>query len=150
VNELVEAFTTAVPFALQEMAGVVAVVRADVPVESLPAWVAARLVLTASDETWDLVLSFPEVTAALLAERVLAGTGAPATADVIRDCAGEVANVVAGHAKALLVGTPAHFTLSTPTLVGAGPASEARGAGEERVIRFDSDVGAFTVRLHRS
>jgi CheY-specific phosphatase CheX len=67
----------------------------------------------------------------------------PVAEDMVRDCMGEVANVVAGHAKALLVGRPSHFTLSTPTVRSGGPVAGNGGW----VIRFESDAGAFGAHL---
>jgi chemotaxis protein CheX len=143
-NDLVEAFAAGVPFALREMAGVEAVVRDTAPAGDGDGSIAvcAAVRLTTAGGGWDLTMSFPEATAVALARRVLAGAVADVGAGMVRDCMGEVANVVAGQAKALLVGSPSHFTLGTPT-VGTGPGRTAGG----RVIRFDSDAGAFTVHL---
>jgi chemotaxis protein CheX len=143
-NELVEAFAAAVPFALREMAGVDAVT-----VESRPAGaddgfggVSAVIRLTTAGGGWDLTMHFPETTAATLARRILGGAVEEFGAELVRDCMGEVANVVAGQAKALLVGSPSHFTLGTPT-VGTGPACAAGGWE----IRFGSDAGEFAAQL---
>jgi chemotaxis protein CheX len=142
-RELVEAFTEAVPFALREMAGVEAIVRDSGPATGAEsADVSAVVRLTATSGESRLVLCFPERTAEALARRVFAGTVTEVSADLIRDCMGEVANVVAGQAKVLLVGTPAHFTLSTPT-VQVGPVDVVGGW----MIRFESEAGEFGVRL---
>lgn len=144
-RELVEAFTEAVPLALREMAGVEAVARDSQPAGVADGFVglAAIIRLTAAAGEGQLILSFPERTAAELARRVLAGTTEEPAADVIGDCMGEVANVVAGQAKALLVGSPAHFTLSTPT-VRTGPGEMPDGRW---VIRFDSEAGEFAAHV---
>jgi CheY-specific phosphatase CheX len=143
-NELLEALSAAVPFALHEMAGVEVVVHSTAP-ESAPGGsteVSAQIRLATGAGAWRLVLSFPQPTAAVLAGRILAGTGTEGAADMVRDCAGEMANVVAGQAKALLLGSPFHFTLSTPTVsVGSWPVCEGW------VIRFESDAGAFAAHL---
>jgi chemotaxis protein CheX len=142
-RELVDAFTEAVPFALREMAGVEAVVRDSRPATGAEgADVSAVVRLAAAGGESRLVLCFPGPTAEALARRVFVGTMAEVSADLVRDCMGEVANVVAGQAKVLLVGTPAHFTLSTPTVEG-GPVDVSGGW----VIRFESDVGEFGVRI---
>jgi CheY-specific phosphatase CheX len=143
-TELIEALSTAVPFALREMAGVEVVVRsADRarPEQSAGVW--AQIRLTTTGGAWRLSMSFPQPTAEFLAGRILAGTGAEGV-DMVRDCAGEVANVVAGQAKALLVGSPFHFTLSTPTVFTGPPTGPAT---EGWVIRFDSDAGMFAAHL---
>jgi CheY-specific phosphatase CheX len=147
-DELVEAFAAAVPFALREMAGVEAVAGAPrhSPAADGLACVSAAIRLTTVAGEWLLVMAFPEATVAALAARVLAETGVGVTPDLVRDCAGEVANVVAGQAKSLLVGRPAHFTLSTPT-VSTTCSAEAEAPTGRWVIPFESDVGAFEVRL---
>lgn len=144
-RELVEAFAEAVPLALREMAGVEVVARDPRPADQADGFadLSAVVSLTAAGGQGQLILSFPERTAAELAQRILAGTVGEPGADMIGDCMGEVANVVAGQAKALLVGSPAHFTLSTPTVrteMGEMPV-------ERWVIRFDSDVGEFAAHV---
>ena len=37
--------------------------------------------------------------------------------NLVRDCVGEIANVIAGQAKALLAGGPYHLTFSVPRIV---------------------------------
>ena len=144
-HELVEAFAEAVPAALREWAGVEAVVRASGPASAVDtgAGLIAGIGLTMASGEGRLELLLPTQTAVELACRVLAGTVDPVGEDMVRDCMGEVANVVAGHAKALLVGRPSHFTLSTP-VVRAGGLIEGTGGW---VIRFESDVGPFDVHL---
>jgi len=144
-HELVEAFAQAVPAALREWAGVEAFVRECSPASAVDpgAGLVARIGLRMASGEGRLELFLPEQTAAELARRVLAGTVDPMAEDLVRDCMGEVANVVAGHAKALLVGRPSHFTLSTPVVRSGGPMEGTGGW----VIRFESDAGAFGVHL---
>ena len=117
-DELVEAFAVAVPFALREMAGVEVVARDAHRATAADGFadLSAVIRLTASGGEGWMVLSFPGSTASALAQRVLAEVADEVSADMVRDCLGEVANVVAGQAKALLVGRPSHFTLSTPVV----------------------------------
>jgi chemotaxis protein CheX len=83
-----------------------------------------------------------------LAGRALAGVTEELTEDIVRDCLGEIANVVAGQAKALLAGTPYHFTFSTPTVVaGGGHEGGATPGGGYLVVLFGSDVGDFALQL---
>jgi chemotaxis protein CheX len=144
-RELVEAFAESVPPALREMAGVEAVVGESRPAARGDALgdLSATVRLTAADGESRLVLCFPERTAAELARRILAGTTDAVTPDLIADCMGEVANVVAGQAKALLFGTASHFTLSTP-VVRTGLTDAVDGGW---VIRFGSDAGEFALHL---
>jgi chemotaxis protein CheX len=141
-DELIEAFTAATTFALREMVGVEAVVRESRPAPG--ASLSAVIRLTTAGGEGRLVLSCSESTAAALAARVLAQAVNAVPPEMVRDCLGEVANVVAGQAKVLLVGHPAHFTLSTPT-VRAGEAGEL--AAGTWTIPFASDVGEVTVHL---
>jgi CheY-specific phosphatase CheX len=142
-NTLIEAFTTAVATTLWEMAGVEAVARDTGRAGGEePEDVSTVLGLGADTPGW-VILSLPRATAAALAMRVLAGVGKP-DEPLIRDCAAEVLNVIAGQAKALTFGTPYHFTLSTPGPLGAGAVD--LGAGES-IVRFDSDAGPFTLHL---
>ena len=146
-NELVEAFASAVPFALRELANVETVAR-DARRTTAPdpsADLFASIQLNASSGEGRLVLCFPAATATALARRVLAEVTDAPSEEMIRDCLGEVANVVAGQAKALLVGSPAHFTLSTPTVWARDAEQLATECWE---IPFASDVGEFTVRLY--
>lgn len=143
-NELVEAFTAAVPFALREMAELEAVAREAPPVDTGTASVCAVIRLTTADGIWDMTMRFPETTATALARRVLTGMVEDVGAEMVRDCMGEVANVVAGQAKSLLVGTPSHFTLSPPSF-------RETPVTDGSVIWFHSDTGGFAVylALHR-
>lgn len=97
-----------------------------------------------------VVLCLPQQTAAALAERVLAGA-VPEGIDesMVRDCAGELVNVTAGQAKALLSGTPDRLSFSTPKVfAGPGqPLREAKPAGCH-VVTFDSEVGELALRLY--
>jgi chemotaxis protein CheX len=145
-DELVAAFVAAVPFAVREMAGVEAVPRNPRPATAADGFaaVSAAVRLTTAGGEGRLVLSFPQKTAAALARRVLAGVVGEPDEAMVRDCVGEVANVVAGQAKALLYGTPSHFMLSTPTVLPEGAAGPPGGRW---VIGFGSDAGEFALHL---
>lgn len=144
-DELLEPFITAVATTFREMAGVEVGVRGTSSAaggEEL-ADVSACLRLDADVSGW-LILSIPHNTAAALAGRVLAGVEGGPDEGMIRDCAGELLNVTAGQAKALLFGTPRHFTFSTPASLTAVPRNTAAGWW---VVRFDSDAGDFSLHL---
>jgi CheY-specific phosphatase CheX len=144
-DELLEPFITAVATTLRELAGVEVTVRDASPTAGnvSPVDVSAALRLDADVNGW-LILSFPRATAAALAGRVLAGVEGEPDEGMIRDCAGELLNVTAGQAKALLFGTPRHFSFSTPTNLTDGRPDAAAGWW---VIRFDTDAGEFTLHL---
>jgi chemotaxis protein CheX len=99
--------------------------------------------------TGSLVLGCSEATAGGLARRVLAESGQEPDETMVRDCLGEIANVVAGQAKVVLFGTRWHFLLSTPTVVsGVGKElPECRG-GQCLVAVFGSDVGEVVVEVY--
>ena len=144
-DELIEPFTTAVSMTLREMAGVEVVVRETLRAAGAEGFADASVILqlTSGTKGW-LVLSVPERTAKELTGRVLNEVGGTADDGMVRDCVGELANVIAGQAKTLLYGTPHHFTFSTPTVLNAGSADMATGRW---VIRFDSDAGVFALHL---
>lgn len=145
-DDLVEAFTVAVPFALKEMADVEVVVRDSRGASAADgiADVAATVRLTTPRGDGRLILSFSEQTAVVLAQRVLANAEVPVSSDIVRDCIGEVANVIAGQAKSQLVGSDSHFTLSTPIVQNG---DQVRPTHRRWIIQFDSDVGEFAAHI---
>jgi chemotaxis protein CheX len=95
-----------------------------------------------------LVVSFPRPTATAVAGRVLAEVADAPGDELVPDCVGEIANVIAGQAKALLAETPYHFTFGTPTVLsGAGLEIGLRDGAEGLVVIFGSDLGEFAVQL---
>jgi chemotaxis protein CheX len=142
---ILEPFTTAVTVALQEMAGVEVIGVG--PVGAVESGVSAAIRLPADGPGGDrwLVLIVPTRTAQELARRVLARDKPPEPA-IVCDCMGELANVIAGQAKATLFGTPDHFRLTTPvTCEGpfALPPGRSWGAG------VMSEAGPFVLELRR-
>jgi chemotaxis protein CheX len=141
-----EAFRQAVEVALREWGGVECGLRGAAwggvaPFEG----VAARLPLTGSGPGF-LALLLPPAQAAELTARGLRGA-APASGEWCADFIGETANVIAGQAKTLLYGTPAHFTFGTPA-VAEGPGGLAVSADQEWVwLTFDSDIGPFAMQV---
>lgn len=102
---------------------------------------------SASMET--LVLSFPRKTAAALAGRMLAGVAAELNESLIRDCLGEIANVIAGQAKAMLAGTPFEFAACIPKVVDDAYEPPPGQRPHCLVVAFSSNHGAFAMQLHR-
>jgi len=142
-QDWVEPFVAATMLTLREMAGLEATACETDRISGTQRFgdLSALLRLSAGGEGY-LALDFPRPTATALAARILDGA-AEINEEMVRDCAGEVANVVAGQAKALLFGTPDHFTFSLPS-VTVGPA--ALPVGVWWVVSFVSEVGPF--RLH--
>src|SRR6185369_17759360 len=102
-----EPFLAGACLAFREWAGTEVAVWAlsRSPVSRAPGAVTAVLGLMFATEGW-LMLSCGERTAAAFAERALAGGAEAAEPAIIRDCLGELANIIAGQAKALLANSP--------------------------------------------
>jgi len=109
--------------------------------------VSAVIGLTA-DREGACVLSVSDATARAIAGRVLAGMEDSLDEGLIRDCIGELANIICGQAKGLLADTSFHFSFSTPTVV-AGPQHEIRHRPGMPcvVMELASDVGTVVLML---
>ena len=144
-SEVVEAFEAAVGSALREMAGVEAFPRSVHPAGNENAFgdLSAVLKLTAGADGC-FVLSVPAPVADTLAKRILGEVIPEPDPTMIRDCLGEVANVIAGQAKSLLSGTQYHFRFATPTVVEGRPADVG---ASDWVVEFASDIGEFTFHM---
>jgi chemotaxis protein CheX len=147
-DKLLEPFITAVCVALGEMAGTEVVVRAVYrkTIHHASGDIAAVLELMSATEG-PLVLSFPERTAAALAGRALAGAAEEVDENLTRDCVGEIANVVAGQAKAMLANTPYHFAFTTPKIVVGADEFRLPHGLDCLVVAFSSDQGEFALQL---
>lgn len=145
-----ESFISAAQVALAEMAGTEVAVQEVYQATLDNLWGDVCAIVSIKSATEGLfILSFPEKTAAALAERVLADAKAAITENLIQDCVGEVANVIAGQAKTLLTGSPHQFTFSLPRVV-SGNVSQSHSEPSRGclVAVFQSDLGEF--RLHLS
>jgi chemotaxis protein CheX len=93
-------------------------------------------------------LSFARPTVTAIARRVLVEVADAPKDELVPDCMGEIANVVAGQAKALLAESPYHFRFGTPTVL-SGPGLEVseRPDAECLVVLFSSDLGDFALQL---
>ncbi len=60
---------------------------------------------------------------------------------------GEITNVIAGQAKALLHGTPHHFSFSPPVVTGPSAGLKLPENMDSLVLAFDSDVGGCALQL---
>lgn len=95
-----------------------------------------------------LVISSTADAAAALARRILAEVTPEVDDALIHDCLGEVANLIAGQAQALLVGTPYHFTFSTPRIVsGAAHDDGQRSARDSLVAVLVCDLGEIALQV---
>jgi chemotaxis protein CheX len=148
-DQFLEPFIAAASVALREWTNTDVVVRNvhfQVAGEPLGE-VAAGLSLISALEG-ELILSCTEQTAADLAGRILADVKNDPEEGLIRDCLGEVANVIAGQAKALLAETPYRFAFSTPTVVsGNGDEIRPKADVDCVIVAFTSDVGELALQL---
>jgi CheY-specific phosphatase CheX len=92
-----------------------------------------------------LVMDFSTRTAQAFARQVFAEVQEEATPSLVQDCMGEIANVVAGQAKALLHGTPYHFSFSPP-LVQPAQSVKLPESMASLVLAFDSDAGGCALQ----
>jgi chemotaxis protein CheX len=93
-----------------------------------------------------LVLAFPRSAAAALACQMLGSATPHVSEELVCDCLGEIANVVAGQAKAMLADTAYRFTFSLPRVMAS--AEFQQGSGRDRlVVEFASDLGEFSLAL---
>jgi len=148
-EQLLEPFIAAASLTLGELAQTELAVR-SVYRTALPRTlgdVSAVLGLTAEGGEV-LVLSFPAQTGAALAGRVLAEATQAPDDDLVRDCLGEVANVIAGQAKTLLAETPYQLILGTPRVL-SGPGLEvgSRPDVQGLIVVFGSDAGEFALQI---
>lgn len=141
-----EAFRQAVEMSLREWGSVECGPRCVSWDEVTPLdGVTARLSMTSTGPGF-MALVLPTAQAAELTARGLKGA-APPSGEWCADFVGETANVIAGQAKTLLAGTPAHFIFGTPK-VSETIADLSAGPGQVGFwMTFDSEIGPFALRV---
>ena len=147
-EHLLEPFITATRAALGEMAGAELVVRSvfETPHYLRSGDIVVELALTSTTEG-PLILSFPLDTAASFARRILAEAAQPDDM-LIRDCAGEIANVIAGQAKALLAGSRYQLSFSIPRILSDAPSSAPQRIEQTCLtVVFGGEHGDFALQL---
>ena len=147
---LLEPFIEATTTALGEMAGAEVNVR-TIHQQAIPQRLEdiTAVVEMMSATGGFLILSFPQRTAAALAARMLAGVTQEVDDSLIRDCVGEIANVIAGQAKAILAGGPYRFTFSIPKVLSSVSEFRPPPGMNCLAIIFGSDQGDFAVQVWR-
>lgn len=146
-GQLAEPLSTAVRQTLGDMAGVEVALQSVHGREAPAALgdIAVLLELT-SARNGLLIMSFSTRTAQALAGHVLAEVREELTPALVQDCMGEITNVIAGQAKALLHGTRHHFSFSPPLIQTASSLKLPEGM-ESLVLAFDSDAGGCALQL---
>ncbi len=145
---LVETLISAASLALQEMASTEVGVR-DISNQPQPPVPGGIAVLFGRCPLSDgpLVAYFPPSTATAIAGRILVDVAQELNQDLIADCMGEVGNVIAGQAKALLAETLHQCTFVMPPIVVQAENLTAEQNSLCRVITFGSELGNFTIQL---
>jgi CheY-specific phosphatase CheX len=144
-EELLQPFAAATMAALEGMTGIEVQVVGMRPMKGPLAIVApAAIVQIDSSILRVFDLSIPPKTAVSLAQRLLAEAGQKVDDAMVQDCVCELANVVAGQAKALLADGRFRFTFRIPQ-----PPGSASWPGHLNwfVLTFACEWGDFTVRL---
>jgi chemotaxis protein CheX len=149
-RQLAEPLVTAVQQTLSQMAGAEVIVVSTYQ-RAKPAGlgdVSVTLTLSQSLEGL-LILSFSTSTAEALARRILADVAEQQDPAMVADCMGEIANIIAGQAKALLHGTPNHFVFSTPKVTFAEQGMVFKDGMTSLVIALECEQGAFALQMGR-
>lgn len=148
-KQLLGPFTSAIKVTIKEMAGIEPVVRAvyQKTHHKMFGDISAVIGLMASVDG-AMVLSFPGSSALAYTQLILQDVVDSPSNDVVRDCVGEIANVIAGQARGILSNTTYQFAMSTPTIVsGAGHEIRHKPGLPCLVAVFTSDVGEFALQL---
>lgn len=148
-EQILEPFITAAGLSLREWAGTEVDVRAVYQKKGARTFGdLSALLRFESGLVGTLAVCFPAQTAAALAGRVFAGTAVAVDQDLVLDCVGEIGNLIAGHAKALLAGLPFRFAFATPTVVsGTGQEIQAERTLDSLVGVLGSDLGEFALQV---
>jgi len=148
-NGLLGPFTSATTMTIREMAGIEVSVRCVYQKNKHKIFgdISAVIGLIARTEG-AMVISFPDASALAFTRRILTGVNDDPTDDIVRDCVGEVANVIAGQARGILANSPYAFAMSTPTVVsGAGHEIRHKPDMPCLVTAFRSELGDFALQL---
>ncbi len=144
---VLDAFMQAVGLTFRELAGLDVIPRGVTTGRFVgTSGISAVLRLTPAVEG-EFALDFPLSVATELTRRIFVTAGADVDEAEVSDCIGEVANVVAGQAKTLLVGTPHHFVFSIPVVTAtSGPQPQV----DCTCVEFGTEIGEFTLYLRPS
>ena len=148
-KRLLGPFTSATTITMREMAGLEVGVRSVYQKTRYKMFgdISAVIGLMARTEGV-MVISFPDHTALAITARILAGVTDDLSSDVVRDCIGEIANVIAGQARGILSNTPYQFAMSTPTIVsGAGHEIRHKPGMPCLVTAYTTELGDFALQL---
>lgn len=148
-DRLIAPFITATEQAFQEMAGIEVKVRALYRKSGYRMFgdLSAIIGLLGESEG-SMVLSFPEAMGRTLARKLVQAFGGEPNEDLLRDCIGELANVIAGQARCLITSEKFSFSLSTPTVIaGSGHEIRHKPGNPCLVVAFESELGEFALQI---
>jgi chemotaxis protein CheX len=148
-EKLLGPFSEATVLTMREMAGIEIAVRSVYQKTGYRMFgdISAVLGLLGKAEG-SLVISFPEATAEAFVRRILASVDASPGPSIVRDCIGELSNVIAGQARGLLVDSTYQFSLSIPTVIsGASHEIRHKPGAPCLVVAFGCDLGEFALQL---
>lgn len=149
-GELVEPLITAVEQTLTEMAAAEVVVQAVYSRAAPESWgdISGMVEIDAAHPGM-LILSFSQAVAEALTHQVLVNATKEFTPSLVQDCVGEIVNVVAGQAKALLAGTPHAFRFGIPIVAHGKKPFVKAAAMDSLVIAFDHAAGGLALQYCR-
>lgn len=147
-HAVLDPFITATKIILQELSGIESEVK---KIEQKRGYrfgdISAVLGLVSKGEG-ALVMSLPRATATELTGRLLMTVDLEPTEEMVKDCVGELVNMVAGRTRGMVANTEYTFGMSTPTVVfGTGHEIHHRPGMLCFAVSFDSDVGDFVLQL---
>jgi chemotaxis protein CheX len=148
-EQLMEPFIAAACTTLSEMASAEIVARGVTckPLDQTMNGISAVVRMVSPHERY-LIVTFPEPTAAALAKRMLADVAGAMDDTLVRDCVGEISNVIAGQAEALLAETRYRFSMSLPQIVlDRNHELLAKPGVKCLAVPFACELGEFTVQL---
>lgn len=95
-----------------------------------------------------MVISFPNAVAMQVARMLLRSVPGEPGEELMRDCIGELANVIAGQARSMVEKSRFPFSISTPTVIaGAGHEIRHKPGSPCLVVAFQSDHGEFAMQI---
>lgn len=100
------------------------------------------------DSEGSMVISFPNKVALGVARLLLQSVPGEPTEELMRDCIGELANVIAGQARSMVEKSRFPFSISTPTVIaGAGHEIRHKPGSPCLVVAFESGLGEFALQI---
>ena len=147
-EQLLEPIIAATHAALGEMAGTELAVR-GVYCQTLThalGEIAAVLAIKSQPNRL-LVLSFTRTTAVALTRLIMMGVTQTIDEELMRDCVGEIANVIGGQATALLAESPFPYSFAMPPTVTSAQEFRPQPGHQALVVVFRGAEGDFAMQF---